>query len=320
MRARGRAVHQFPLSPECAHGTFVPPTIIEIDSLSDLDGEVFGPVLHVLRMPRDGLEAAVEAVNATGYGLTFGVHSRIDETIARLTARSKAGNIYVNRNLIGAVVGVQPFGGHGLSGTGPKAGGPLYLRRLMRRRPSTSPLPEGRVPASAYRWAEWLTASGGAEAERTRASIRGETPVGVAMELAGPVGERNEYSTRPRGAVLCIASSRERLMVQVGAALAAGNRALIAAGALGALPLMFSGDIQEVADMQEAICEAVLFEGSGAWLLATAQRFAAREGAIVPINRADSDGRYPMEFLVSEHCVSTNTAASGGNATLMMIE
>ena len=96
-----------------------------------------------LRVPRDRLEAAVEAVNATGYGLTFGVHSRIDETIARVTARSTRGNIYVNRNLIGAVVGVQPFGGHGLSGTGPKAGGPLYLRRLMRRRPSATAIAEG---------------------------------------------------------------------------------------------------------------------------------------------------------------------------------
>ncbi len=87
MRGRGRAVHQCVVSPEAAHGTFVPPTIIEIESLSELEGEVFGPVLHVVRVPRDRLEAAVEAVNATGYGLTFGVHSRIDETIGRVTAR-----------------------------------------------------------------------------------------------------------------------------------------------------------------------------------------------------------------------------------------
>ena len=124
MRAKGRAVYQCPLSPDAAHGTFVPPTIIEIERLTELKDEVFGPVLHVVRTSRDRLEAAVESVNATGYGLTFGVHSRIDETIARVTARSTAGNIYINRNLIGAVVGVQPFGGHGLSGTGPKAGGP----------------------------------------------------------------------------------------------------------------------------------------------------------------------------------------------------
>ncbi len=112
-----------PLPDECGRGTFVAPAIIELTSLSALNREVFGPVLHVLRFKRDGLDGLLSHIQATGYGLTFGVHTRIDETIGRATA----GNIYVNRNLIGAVVGVQPFGGHGLSGAGPKAGGPLYL-------------------------------------------------------------------------------------------------------------------------------------------------------------------------------------------------
>ena len=92
----------------------------------------------MLRYRREDMEAVVRAVNATGFGLTFGVHSRIDETIERATAASAAGNQYVNRNMIGAVVGVQPFGGHGLSGTGPKAGGPLYVLRLLSQRPSMS--------------------------------------------------------------------------------------------------------------------------------------------------------------------------------------
>jgi RHH-type transcriptional regulator, proline utilization regulon repressor / proline dehydrogenase / delta 1-pyrroline-5-carboxylate dehydrogenase len=130
MRAAGHAVHQMALPEQTQHGTFVPPTLIEIDAVSDLPGEVFGPVLHVLRYRREDMEAVVRAVNATGFGLTFGVQSRIDETIERATAASAAGNQYVNRNMIGAVVGVQPFGGHGLSGTGPKAGGPHYLPRF----------------------------------------------------------------------------------------------------------------------------------------------------------------------------------------------
>src|SRR5205085_9628113 len=91
---------------------------------------VFGPVLHVVRYRRNDLDRTVEAINALGYGLTFGLHTRLDETTARVTSRIRAGNIYVNRNIIGAVVGVQPFGGHGLSGTGPKAGGPHYLPRF----------------------------------------------------------------------------------------------------------------------------------------------------------------------------------------------
>jgi RHH-type proline utilization regulon transcriptional repressor/proline dehydrogenase/delta 1-pyrroline-5-carboxylate dehydrogenase len=139
MRARGHAVEQAPIAAEAARGLFVPPTIIHIDAISDLPGEVFGPILHVMTFPRERLGDAVRQANASGFGLTFGVHSRIDETIERATAASAAENQYVNRTVIGAVVGVQPFGGHGLSGTGPKAGGPLYLRRLLSQCPPVSP-------------------------------------------------------------------------------------------------------------------------------------------------------------------------------------
>jgi RHH-type proline utilization regulon transcriptional repressor/proline dehydrogenase/delta 1-pyrroline-5-carboxylate dehydrogenase len=111
------------------------PTLIEIDRLAELEREVFGPVLHVLRYDREDLAALLGQINATGYGLTLGVHTRIDETVAQVVDRAHAGNIYVNRNVVGAVVGVQPFGGEGLSGTGPKAGGPLYLLRLLSARP-----------------------------------------------------------------------------------------------------------------------------------------------------------------------------------------
>jgi len=113
-----------------AHGSFFTPRAWELDALSRLTRENFGPALHVIRWKADELDAVVDAINATGYGLTLGVHSRIDETIERIVARAKVGNIYVNRNQIGAVVGVQPFGGQNLSGTGPKAGGPHYLPRF----------------------------------------------------------------------------------------------------------------------------------------------------------------------------------------------
>ncbi|KFN49853.1 bifunctional proline dehydrogenase/L-glutamate gamma-semialdehyde dehydrogenase PutA [Arenimonas composti] len=120
-----------------AHGSFFAPRAYEIASLSQLQREVFGPVLHVIRWKADELDAVLDAINATGYGLTLGIHSRIDSTIARIAARVKVGNCYVNRNQIGAVVGVQPFGGEGLSGTGPKAGGPHYLLRFATERTMT---------------------------------------------------------------------------------------------------------------------------------------------------------------------------------------
>jgi RHH-type proline utilization regulon transcriptional repressor/proline dehydrogenase/delta 1-pyrroline-5-carboxylate dehydrogenase len=255
MRKAGHAVHQVAL-PKETHGTFVPPTLIEIDAVADLPGEVFGPVLHVLRYRREEMEAVVRAVNATGFGLTFGVHSRIDETIERATAASAAGNQYVNRNMIGAVVGVQPFGGHGLSGTGPKAGGPLYVLRLLSQR-------------------ALLTPPGG--------------------ELAGPVGERNSYGQRPKGTILCVARNAAKRATQFDLVKASGNRA--------------------TEDLADAGIAAALFAGTGDELLALNQHLAARDGPIVPVYVEP----YPLEFLGNEVSLSVNTAAAGGNASLMTI-
>jgi RHH-type transcriptional regulator, proline utilization regulon repressor / proline dehydrogenase / delta 1-pyrroline-5-carboxylate dehydrogenase len=111
-------------------GTYVAPTIIDLDDPTQLTQEVFGPILHVVRWRADALDRVLDGIAASGFGLTLGIHSRIDATVARVVARLANGNVYVNRNMIGAVVGTQPFGGTGLSGTGPKAGGPNYLRRF----------------------------------------------------------------------------------------------------------------------------------------------------------------------------------------------
>jgi RHH-type proline utilization regulon transcriptional repressor/proline dehydrogenase/delta 1-pyrroline-5-carboxylate dehydrogenase len=112
------------------NGNYFAPVLIEIDGIHVLKKEVFGPVLHVAKYKARDLDKVVDAINASGYGLTLGVHSRINSTISRVRARARVGNLYVNRNIIGAVVGAQPFGGEGLSGTGPKAGGPHYLLRF----------------------------------------------------------------------------------------------------------------------------------------------------------------------------------------------
>ncbi len=128
MTAQRRVLHAGVL-PACA-GSYVAPHVIALDSVQDLTEEHFGPLLHVVRFKARELDAVIDAIGQTGYGLTLGIHSRIDETVSRITERLSVGNIYVNRNMIGAVVGVQPFGGSGLSGTGPKAGGPHYLMRF----------------------------------------------------------------------------------------------------------------------------------------------------------------------------------------------
>jgi len=258
MRANGHAVTQADLPAETGAGLFVPPTLIEIGSIKELPGEVFGPVLHVLRYPRERLDEVVRQANATGFGLTFGAHSRIDEMIDRATGLSAAGNQYVNRTVIGAVVGVQPFGGHGLSGTGPKAGGPLYLRRLLAQRP---PMSVDELP----------------------------------RELPGPVGERNSYALRPKGTILCIARDPADLQAQLAAVNATGNRATM--------------------DIDEPHLSAALFAGSRDDLIALSRRLAGRDGPIVPLHMAP----YPLEFLFDEVSLSVNTAAAGGNASLMTI-
>ncbi len=127
---RARVLHQLPLPAGAEHGTFVPPTVIRLDRVEDLTKEVFGPVLHVATWKAGQLEQLVERINSSGFGLTMGLHSRIGEAADTVRATAKVGNLYVNRSMIGAVVGVQPFGGEGLSGTGPKAGGPHYLPRF----------------------------------------------------------------------------------------------------------------------------------------------------------------------------------------------
>ena len=126
----GQLIARTPLGPDTEEGTFVAPAAFEIDSLNRLQSEVFGPFVHVVRYQANRLDRVVEAINASGYGLTLGIHSRIDSTVDYVIRRARVGNAYVNRNMIGAVVGVQPFGGEGLSGTGPKAGGPNYLKRF----------------------------------------------------------------------------------------------------------------------------------------------------------------------------------------------
>lgn len=314
MRERGFAVHQAPVRDECANGTFVPPTLIEIDSVSALRREVFGPVLHVLRYPRIEMESVIDAINATGYALTFGIHTRIDGTVEAAVSRSYAGNIYVNRNLVGAVVGVQPFGGHGLSGTGPKAGGPLYLRRLLARCPAIDGELVRPTPTLVRTFRTWWHVEGKVSA--TPAIER--TPLGVHLELPGPVGEENVYDLVPRGTVLCAGPDIASLGAQIEAALATGNRVALPPGLLSYVEDLPSKLLEHISVPRgDDTFTAVLCARDRETCLALARGLAERAGAVVNLLVPDEAGRYPLEWLVLERVVSTNTTAAGGNAALM---
>lgn len=300
MHDAGYAIFQSPLDLRSGTGTYVAPTLIEIDSISALKQEIFGPVLHVLRYRRDELNELIDAINATGYGLTFGVHTRLDEMVDHVSTRIRAGNVYVNRNIVGAVVGVQPFGGNGLSGTGPKAGGPLYLPRLLSRSPAGLPA--------------WY-----------------DPDHQAVTELAGPTGERNTYRVSPRGIIVCVAATIHGMMVQRQACADTGNTAVfmdtpVTRDFIATSDDEIVNDITFVASdyLESGRYDAVLFEGDGDALVALSTRVASRPGPIISVHGLSTDEieqgeRYVLTALLRETSVSVNTAAAGGNASLMMV-
>ena len=301
-----------------SQGTFVPPTVLEIGSMSELKREVFGPVLHIVRWRRSELDKVVDTINATGYGLTLGVHSRIDETIEFITSRAHVGNIYVNRNIVGAVVGVQPFGGEGKSGTGPKAGGPLYLKRLQQ---DAAPLLRHarRSNNALDGLLAWACANGHGDIANLANGYMETTLDGVRIDLPGPTGERNQLDFVPRGTVLCAPNGTASLLNQLAAAFATGNRALVLAETLPALPIAVKERVrfinaQELDGSEFAM--ALVEQGLPGDLQA---RLAARPGAIVGIVDTRAGEPVALWRLVAERALCVNTTAAGGNASLMTL-
>ena len=328
MRVAGKRVMQLPLPPACAAGSFVAPAIIEIDSVAELEHEVFGPVLHVLRFDRADLDGLIDAINATGYALTLGVHSRIDETIDRVIGRARAGNVYINRNMIGAVVGVQPFGGDGRSGTGPKAGGPLYLQRLVRGAtpdPATwgcEVMRTGTPRPALDALAQWASSRGYQQLAELCARFGATSIAGAQATFAGPTGETNTLRFVARGTLGCVADSGDRLLVQVAAALATGNDAALEPSPMtrevhSLLPQALRAHVRLAGDWMSEDISTLLATGPRTQLMRAL--LAARDGALVPVVSPDADGDYPLHRLVAERAVCVNTTAAGGNASLMTL-
>jgi RHH-type proline utilization regulon transcriptional repressor/proline dehydrogenase/delta 1-pyrroline-5-carboxylate dehydrogenase len=327
MRAGGRPVHQLPLPESCAGGYFVPPTLIEIDSLDDLQREVFGPVIHILRFADAQLPALVDAINATGYGLTLGIHSRIDESIQLIVSKARVGNIYVNRNMIGAVVGVQPFGGEGLSGTGPKAGGPLYLPRLA---DCSQVSPEMLGASNEALWppplvllADLAAAAPDPELAALCRACADLSLLGSELELSGPTGERNTLRFAPRGRLLCLADDKQQLFRQLAALFATGNRAAVPDSPTGRA--LLHGMPNTLAE-QIALQPPGEYAGLAGVLSAQSEHSALRpalaeaDGALLPFFVAGGEApHYPLYRLLNERVVSVNTAAAGGNTSLLTL-
>ncbi|MER0124599.1 trifunctional transcriptional regulator/proline dehydrogenase/L-glutamate gamma-semialdehyde dehydrogenase [Franconibacter daqui] len=345
MRAKGRNVFQAVRensvdAREWQAGTFVMPTLIELESFDELQKEIFGPVLHVVRYSRNNLDGLIEQINRAGYGLTLGVHTRIDETIAQVTGAAKVGNLYVNRNMVGAVVGVQPFGGEGLSGTGPKAGGPLYLYRLLANRPPHAALTTFNRQDAVYpvdtqlknaltqphqALTQW--AAGRPDFKALCEKYAELSQTGAQRVLPGPTGERNTWTLLPRERVLCVADNEQDALVQLAAATSAGSRALWPDDKLHReLAKQLPGAVQQVIDfakpdqLMSQRFDAVIYHGDSDQLRTLCEQVAGREGAIVSVQGFErGETNLLLERLWVERSLSVNTAAAGGNASLMTI-
>lgn len=231
---QARILYQCKLDESLPQGFYFAPQMIEIDSIDVLDEEIFGPVLHIVRYGADSVEKTIDSISATGYGLTMGIHSRINALADLICERVSVGNIYVNRNMTGAVVGVQPFGGSGLSGTGPKAGGPHYLPRLTQTGEAAAAAADGpaipalREPLRTVYPLAWRQSGVGARSSIVRqylglcaqkesdcddlireveSRMREAQILCKPMDLPGPTGESNRLRSIPRGSLLALADT-----------------------------------------------------------------------------------------------------------------
>ncbi|MBZ8135141.1 bifunctional proline dehydrogenase/L-glutamate gamma-semialdehyde dehydrogenase PutA [Afifella sp. IM 167] len=284
-RHEGRLIRQIG-APE--GGAFLGPALIRVGGIADLEREIFGPVLHVATYRASEIDAVVAAVNATGYGLTFGLHTRLNDRVGAVAGKVAAGNLYVNRNQIGAVVGSQPFGGEGLSGTGPKAGGPNYLRRFTR--------PDSPAPGIGWERPADLASLAAALV----AAPRGRTI--SATEMPGPTGELNRLTLVARAPLLCLGPGE-----------AASARQVEAVKALGGEAVAADGGVEPEALLGLAGFSGALWWGDEERAKAYARALARREGPILPLIRSLPD----IAHVAHERHLCIDTTAAGGNTQLL---
>lgn len=337
--AKGRCLKTFDVP---TGGTFVPPTVIQLDSITELEEEIFGPVLHICTFEANELDQVIADVNSRGYGLTFGLHTRMDSRIDYVTSRIKVGNCYVNRNQIGAIVGSQPFGGEGLSGTGPKAGGPLYVRRFKQIAPealvtqansansiSLNELQNAVDSLKDQAVMEKSAALAQLSQHLPQASLAldsstlDNTALLNTREMPGPTGELNRLSCHGRGLVLCLGPDLNSVSRQIAMALAQGNKVVAVAPGVKAVTdeLAFAG--LAVVGIEGNVSAELLSQVQGvdaissiadiSVLKAYRQALAQRDGALLPLL---TEVNLPERFVHERHlCV--DTTAAGGNASLI---
>lgn len=297
-RADGRLAKQLH-APRSGH--FVGPAVIRVGGILELEQEIFGPVLHIAPYDAADLGQIVTDINQTGYGLTFGMHSRIDDRVDFVTSRLQVGNIYINRNQIGAVVGSQPFGGEGLSGTGPKAGGPHYVPRFTRPRRPTRRASALEPPAKVQSVHAVLTQAMGEGMRKTSEA-----------SLPGPTGESNRLYTYGRGIILCMGPTADAAREQARAVEKTGASAVLVAPGLargeGVNGWLDPAELTELPALAAVVCWA-----DGQTLRAIRMALAKRTGPIVPLICEDNIA----DVATLERHICIDTTATGGNTELL---
>ncbi|UOO91596.1 bifunctional proline dehydrogenase/L-glutamate gamma-semialdehyde dehydrogenase PutA [Vitreoscilla stercoraria] len=321
-RSVATQVTQWSIAPElAAQGTFVPPTILELKHLGDLSQEVFGPVLHVVRFKAHQLDQLIDQINQQNYALTHGIHSRIDGQIEYIASRIEAGNVYVNRNIVGAVVGVQPFGGHHQSGTGPKAGGPFYLQRLSLTNPWR--LPEGsEVGQAAVNVNEQAQKLGITVDERMTwqahvTCVLNSLPCSSGILLKGPTGETNSLNWHVPKHVLIDGGDELSVAALAAVLQASGSQVFLSANHRAASRLAKMG-VKTLSEAEMGSKPIDVCVGLSKVDVALKTLLAKRSGALV--KWVDLSQGLDVAPLLHEVSRSTNTAAAGGNAALMTLQ
>lgn len=329
MRHSARMFHQVKISDECKNGTYVAPTLIEISSIKELEREVFGPVVHIIRFSSGEFDKIISEINFSGYGLTQGLHSRIEENAIKIYENIRAGNIYINRNTVGAVVGVQPFGGEGLSGTGPKAGGPLYLYRQVHAKLK-------KPDASASRYYDFamlnsfmnslndlgFTVDEICELNNYADAMKLFSPITTQINLPGPTGEKNFMFFAPKGVVGLFAENKFDYAKQIIAAFGTGNKVILEKNSA-------TTDFTKIiSNYLNVVPNVAANENINVVLIADNYKdknnlrneLASRSGQLI-VNVVENDESmcYDISLLMTERTVSINITATGGNIDLMSL-
>ncbi|MCV2524652.1 MAG: trifunctional transcriptional regulator/proline dehydrogenase/L-glutamate gamma-semialdehyde dehydrogenase [Candidatus Lightella neohaematopini] len=338
MRKHGHVVWQSNNCFNSNNGSFITPTIIELDNINQLNKEIFGPVLHIVRYNKNELNNIIEQINCNGYGLTFGLQTRIEYTADNITERVITGNFYINRNIIGAVVGVQPFGGEKLSGTGPKAGGPLYLYRLVNKKnnlivpnvlKSLNKI-DFNCEGTRYLYNDlcnWVKDKYPNIINICDEYNKISTSSGSSYLLDGPTGELNKYKLLPRKYILCIADQEIDLIVQLIAVFCIGSypvliNSKLCSKILTILPELIRNTILVINDWlsKSIIIDTIIIHSNNVGLkhLIKFISESKKEEPLVNIQNYNfGDHKISLERLLLERTISINTAAVGGNTTLI---